>query len=379
MYIIGSTGDDINEYTLNTAWNVSTASFVQVFSVSAQAGAIPQKVEFSSDGTTMFVLSQTNNAVYQYNLSSAWDISTASYASVSYPVGTVTGETSSTGLAFADSGTKMYMIGTSTDRVWGFVLGTAWSLATTNAYYRSVAAQETTPRSVTLKPDGTEMYIFGGGLTVDQFSLSTGWSVQTASFLQSTSSLSAQTGSIGQKVQFKDDGTKMYVLSQTNNAIYQYSLSTAWDVSTVTYDSVSFSVSGQDTSTRGMFFGNGGTKLYTSGATGDDINEYTLSTAWNLSTASFVQNFSVASQDVDPAAVFIGNNGSTMYVVGGPTNTIYQYTLSTPWDISTASYANKNFSVAVYDDPLGIWFKDDGLSFYVVGFTNDIVWQFTIS
>ena len=32
---------------------------------------------------------------------------------------------------------------------------------------------------------------------------------------------------------------------------------------------------------------------------GDDVNEYTLSTAWNVSTASFVDSFSTKSEDGD--------------------------------------------------------------------------------
>jgi hypothetical protein len=69
-----------------------------------------------------------------------------------------------------------------------------------------------------------------------------------------------------------------------------------------------------------------------------------------------------------------------MYIVGGQNDTVYQYNLSTPWDVSTASYANKSFNVNVYETDLaGIWFKDDGTKFYVTGFTSDIVWEFTIS
>lgn len=372
MYIIGSSGDDVNEYALSGAWDISTASFTTNFSVSSQTGAVPVKVEFKDDGTKMYVLSDTNDTVFQYSLSSAWDISTASYDSVSYAVGSLTTtETTCTGLAFADSGTKMYIVGQVTDRVWGFVLDTAWNLATTKSYYKPGQAGA---RSVTFKPDGTEMYFIGSITAVGQYSLSTAWNVETASSTASSGNVFAQTGSITQKVQFKDDGTKMYVLSQTNRGVYQYGLSTAWDVSTATYDSVSFSVSGQDTSPRGMFFGDSGTKFYMSGASGEDINEYTLSTAWDLSTVSFVQNFSVASQTLDPAAVFIGNNGSTMYVVGS--STIYEYALSTPWNISTASYTNKSFP-ALYASPLGLWFKDDGLKFYLTG--SSLVFEYTIS
>jgi len=69
-----------------------------------------------------------------------------------------------------------------------------------------------------------------------------------------------------------------------------------------------------------------------------------------------------------------------MYIVGQSNNTIYQYTLSTPWDVSTASYANKSFSVVSYEATSNaIWFKDDGTRFYVTGGSSDIVWEFTIS
>jgi len=381
MYIIGTQGDDVNEYNLSSAWNVSTASFVQVFSVSAQTGTLPVKVQFKDDGTKMYVLSLTNLSVYQYSLSSAWDVSTASYDSVSYAVGTVTGDTTTYGLTLADSGTKMYIVGQTTDRVWGFVLGTAWNLATTNSYYRSVAAEETSPSSVTFKPDGTEMYILGStGDDVNQYSVSTAWQVDKASYVR-VFGVATQTGTTPTKVQFKDDGTKMYVLSNTNDAIYQYSLSTAWNISTATYDTVSFSVTSQEADPQGMFFGDSGTKLYVVGLTNDTVYQYTLSSAWDLSTASYAsKSFSVATQEVNPRGVFIGNNGLTMYITGSNTDTVFQYTLATPWDVSTASYANKSFVIDIYEPaPAGLWFKDDGLSFYVVGTTNDTVWQFTIS
>jgi DNA-binding beta-propeller fold protein YncE len=380
MYILGAQGLDVNEYDLGTAWNISTASYVQNFSVSTQAGAQPWKVEFKSDGVKMFISSDSNDAIYEYALSSAWNISTASYSSVSYSVGIITGE-APFGLAFADSGTKMYIVGQSVDRVQGFPLSTAWDLSTANSYYRSVEAQEANPQSVTFKPDGTEMYVLGAsGDDVNQYSVSTAWSVQSASYVR-VFSVSGQAGAIPAEVQFKDDGTKMYVLSNTNDAIYQYSLSTAWDISTATYDSVSFSVTSQEDSPRGMFFGDAGTKLYVVGLTSDTVFQYTLSTPWDLSTASYAsKSFSVASQETTPTAVFLGDNGSKMYIVGQSNNTIYQYTLSTPWDVSTASYANKSFSVVSYEATSNaIWFKDDGTRFYVTGGSSDIVWEFTIS
>jgi hypothetical protein len=53
------------------------------------------------------------------------------------------------------------------------------------------------------------------------------------------------------------------MVGATSDDIYQYSLSTAWDLSTASYDSVSLSVSGQDANMSGMCFNSDGTKIYT--------------------------------------------------------------------------------------------------------------------
>jgi len=63
-----------------------------------------------------------------------------------------------------------------------------------------------------------------------------------------------------------------------------------------------FSVAAQETNPSGMFFKPDGTKMYVIGFTGDDVNEYDLSTAWDITTASYLQNFSVAAQEqIHPA------------------------------------------------------------------------------
>ena len=78
MFIVGDTGNDVNEYTLTTAWDVSTASFVDSFSVNSQE-ATPQDIWFDSSGKTMFILGKAGDDVNVYKLTTAWDISTASF------------------------------------------------------------------------------------------------------------------------------------------------------------------------------------------------------------------------------------------------------------------------------------------------------------
>jgi DNA-binding beta-propeller fold protein YncE len=374
MYIIGSTGDDINEYNLSVAWDVSTASYVQAFSVLSETGTLPQKVEFNSDGTKMIVLSQTNNSLYEYNLSSAWDISTASYASISYGIGAIIGEGSCTGLTIANSGLNLYVIGQGRNTVLSAKLNTSYSLTNANTYYATSSVGDS--NTITFKPDGTEMYTLGtAGDAVAQSSVSTAWSVQTSS-LVGTFSVAAQTGTSPLKAAFKTDGTKMYVLSNTNDAIYQYSLSTAWDISTATYDSVSFSVGSQESQPFALFIDDTGEKLYVGGVTNFRTYEYALSTAWDLSTTSYTGRFSLA---VAPSigGIFIGDSGTRVYLVSPNNGAVKQFILSTPWDISTMTNTGVSFELPD-TGLLGIWFKDDGLTFYTVGPRN-LVFEITIS
>ena len=67
--------------------------------------------------------------------------------------------------------------------------------------------------------------------------------------------------------------------------------------------------------------------MYIVGNTGNDVNEYDLSTAWDISTAVYLQNFSVATEDVTPTGIFFNPDGSKMYVVGEAGDDINEYDL----------------------------------------------------
>ena len=75
-----------------------------------------------------------------------------------------------------------------------------------------------------------------------------------------------------------------------------------------------FFQSSEDTNPQGITFNNDGTKMYVVGNTGDDINEYSLATAFDVSTASYVQNFSVL--DGTPTGMAFNNDGTKMYIIG---------------------------------------------------------------
>ncbi len=378
MYVIGTIGDDVNEYDLSTAWDVSSASYLQNFSVSAQE-TIPTGIFFKPDGTKMYVIGNSGDDVNEYDLSTAWDVSTASYLQ-NFSVAAQ--ETVPSGVFFKPDGTKMYVIGNSGDDVNEYDLSTAWDVSTASYLQNfSVAAQEINPSGIFFKPDGTKMYVIGTtGDDVNEYDLSTAWDVTSASYLQNFSVAAQESGP--QSIFFKPDGTKMYVIGSIGDAVYSYTLSTAWDVSAASFDVPTegyFSVAAQETNPSGIFFKPDGTKMYVIGSTGDDVNEYDLSTAWDVSTASYLQNFSVAAQEITPQGIFFKPDGTKMYVIGNSGDDVNEYDLSTAWDVSTASYL-QNFSVAAQEiNPSGIFFKPDGTKMYVTGYTGDAVNEYDLS
>ena len=83
---------------------------------------------------------------------------------------------------------------------------------------------------------------------------------------------------------------KCISVGQYNDKILQYSLSTAFDISTANFVQ-DFSVSGQQTGPQAIIFNNDGTKMFTVCANDDEVNEYNLSTAFNVTSASYTRVF----------------------------------------------------------------------------------------
>jgi sugar lactone lactonase YvrE len=241
----------------------------------------------------------------------------------------------------------------------------------------SVTAEEATPTDLFFSPDGLKMYIIGtGGDDVNEYNLSTAWVVSSAVFAASFSVASQDSGPSG--LFFRADGTKMYMVGTGNDTVFQYTLSTPWSVATASYESISFSVASQDITPGAVLFRPNGLSMYVVGTTGDAVYQYTLSTAWNVSTATFLQSFSVSGQEASPNGMTFTGDGSRMFVTGSTGDDVNVYNLTTPWDISTSVFVNV-FSVSAQDTaPTGIYIKPDGTKMYIMGQTNDTVFQYTV-
>ena len=230
----------------------------------------------------------------------------------------LTEETGMNAIQFNDDGTKFFTSGYSGDDLNEYTLSTAYDLSTrtfVDSYDWSAKVGSLGAYGFDFKPDGTEVYTCEyGNSNVHQFTLSTAFDVSTASFTRTK-----DTGRDDYRhgIRFKPDGTKMYITGgayTTDDKPDQYTLSTAWDISTASYDSVSLDHSSQDDTPGDILFNSDGTKLYMLGSTGHTISEYTLSTAYQLSSASFSTETYIVNQM---------HNGMTFAPGGTTTNDNY--------------------------------------------------------
>ena len=420
MYVVGTVSDTVFQYSLSTAWDVSTASYDSVsLNVSSQ-DITPTDLIFSADGTKMYICGDANNSIFQYTLSTAWDLSTASYASISFS--TTSQVVQPEGIAFKSDGTVMFIADATTNTVYQYTLSTAWDVSSASYASKSfsVASQETnTVTGMDVTSDGTKMCIIGFGLdTIFEYDLSTAWDVSTASYNSVSLSVTAQEAApYGLRI---GNDEKVYIIGNANDTVYQYTASTTtyittfdcenanvfeteldvnttvvfsnppasgtpaatnYDIANASYDSKEASTASQEIVPTDLFLKPDGTILYVIGTNNDTVYQYTLSVANDISTALYAsKSFGVSTQDGTPQGLYFKSDGTKMYVVGATSDTVYQYSLSTAWDVSTASYDSKNAYIASQEtNPHGLEFKPDGTAMYVIGFTNDTVYQYTLS
>ena len=484
MFVIGGGGDDVNEYALSTAFDASTLTFVDATPISSQETA-PTGMAFSSDGTRMFVVGSDGDDVNEYALSAPFDASTRTFTDAT---SISSQETSPRGMAFSSDGAKMFVIGLSGDDVNEYALSTAFdasTLAFTDA--TSIRSQETAPTGMAFSSDGAKMFVLGdtgndvneyalssvypitvtsnppppptfasstldgasgvlaiafseaidaanvvpakihvresgnyaGGITLTAAELDTAadgstisfaltpshlaaiaglavpeltiepgavrntagslitgsFDASTAAFVDATSILSQDAFPTG--MAFSSDGRKMFVVGSIGDAINEYALSAAFDASTRTFTDAT-SISSQELSPRGMAFSSDGAKMFVIGIS-RNINEYALSAPFDASTLAFTDATSILSQDRFPTGMAFSSDGARMFVIGNDGDDVNEYALSTPFDASTLTFVDATSISSQETTPQGMAFSSDGAKMFVIGSNGDDVNEYALS
>ena len=311
-----------------------------------------------------FALAVTGAAV-----TSGYDLANASYDSVSF---SVAGQhTNPRSVWFRPDGTKMFMVGNNPDSVFQYSLSSGWDVSSTlyDSVSFGVGSQESSPQTIILSSDGSHFYILGYGSTVYQYDMSSAFDLSTAVY-SSKSLATGLTNATG--LTFSNDGTKLYATS-LSGVIQQFSMSTAWDVSSASSDSKSLDVSARGTNTTGIFLALDGTKVFTTNLTNDAIYEYNLATAYDISTGSYSSvSFSVAGQEANPWSFTFKTDGSKMYVIGNVADSVFQYTtgssapatITYPTSVDWPSGTAPDAPAVGETDVLVFYTEDGGTTYY---------------
>ena len=124
MFVIGSTGDDVNEYALSVPFNATTRTFVDATPVSEES--VPQDIAFSNDGTKMFVIGLVGDDVNEYALTTPFDASTRSFVDAT---SISDQELTPRDVEFSSDGSKMFVIGSAGDDVNEYALSSVYPIA----------------------------------------------------------------------------------------------------------------------------------------------------------------------------------------------------------------------------------------------------------
>ena len=238
MYItnrISDTNEDarVTQYTLTTPFDISTATDPVSTNLVGDGGSIPQMklphaIEFKPDGTRIFVTTNKDpTSVYQFKLTTPWDTTTLEFE-LRFTVD-ITGEDQVRALAFKPDGTRMFIGGMKIDVIREYILTTPFDLSDV-----SVGATST----VDLEDADDSM----------------------------------------RNIQFNSDGTQLYIAGDENNDMRMYSLSTPYDVTTLSSTFTTFDLGSRFSNMRGFIFAFNFTRLFVTDDTGatNTIFEYSV-------------------------------------------------------------------------------------------------------
>jgi len=274
---------------------------------------------------------------------------------------------------------------------------TAYNTNASSFYHTlDISSSVNTPEGLIFSKNGSRMYVpDNNDDKINQFKLTTAWDVSTA-VLEHTSAATGEGGTDHvEDLAFSSDGYKMYIIERDSDKILEYNLSIPWDISASSMSDANSDYTidnGITNNPEDIAFNSDGTKMYildNDGAfdateTGDQIFEYDLNPAWDVSEATIVTNghFTIAETNTSggaPDAFEFSTDGKLLFVVDpAGFDRLIKYRLTTPWDVSSAKNdAGTTNLVDIVrletqqDATKGLAFGDNGRKFYITGKGSD--------
>lgn len=190
-------------------------------------------------------------------------------------------------------------------------------------------------------------------------------------------------GSLGisgaNSIDFKIDGTKMYVSSRISAYVYEYNLSTAWDVSSISLvASKAFTTYSLDIG--GIKMGADGLSITVGSESYDAIKIYKLSTAWSIVTAttnSYYRTEDISTNTPNLWDLNFLDYGRKIVCADASNQQIDCYELSTPYDINSMSYTGSLNTSTTTPYPVGMGFNS-GTKMWLTGNNSGYIYEYNL-
>jgi hypothetical protein len=241
---------------------------------------------------------------------------------------------------------------------------------------KSVAAQTTDPKSFCFGNGGLKMYITEPTNTISEYTLSTAYDITTASYIaQYNAGGSAVTG-----IEISEDGTVVFWTQTSAAKIESLSLSVPFDITSASAGSNSGTYTGGIQTA--FITKSAGTKYFIVASATSQVTRYDMSTGWDPTTLNTTAHstLSVSSEVTTEDGIYVSDDGFKVFVLDSSDGEIHQYNLTTAFDLSTGSYSGLFFNVSSQDSSEeDIKFNSDLSTFWALGNVNDTIYEYNKS
>lgn len=408
MYLTGYGDDNVQQFSLSTPYKIGHASadsaYDGAYNVGADGHTAPYDIRWNNNGSKFFILETTADSIVEYSVSNAYDVTTGTVTEGTNFSISSSYESNPLAFGFNADGTKMYVVGNSSDKIHEWTLSTGFDLSSTVTYVSGTSLGISNPTHFDFSPDGTFMAIIDyDSDTLNGYTLSTGFDTSTISATQSID-LSTTEGGSSQTVnifnwfgvpmgcRFNGDGTTITIMDRYNNSYDKAAsvpLLIPYDVRGYCDGVLSKAGTGMDYPFA-VKLSPDGKRIYVLDASDDGIYQWSLHTPYAIGRGSSVAVYegfkNVGAQDTVPRGFDWTPDGKGLFVIGSGNKNLYFYQVETPFDITgTLTYKNK-YTVSHFESaPYAIRVvnchnrNDGGYKLQLLGTGSDDIFEFDIN
>ena len=388
----------IQKYTLDNNYDFTE---VRVSATTACAGGMthyPIQLEFNPDGSKVFFIggedenisagwaSGTNKIITQYDLTEdKYDLENQSVKPTSWFDNNYRNEFDTCCIRFVPDGSKYFIFGGTLGTIQGFTASVNGEIRDDDAIITAnvldvsgqiAAGANRTFNKFRFVDNGYKIFISDySGATMFRYDMTTAYDLNTASYVGSTSIFSTISD-----FHINSDGTKMMYMNNAGR-LNIINMSTAYDLTS--FGSVTQSLDFTSTTympgyqLRDMQWSSDGNYLFAADDQANKIQRFDASEAWNIkSLYQYIDNMQGTSTKADKyrasSSVVAGGNslygialkpdGTKLYVTEKDNENLVEVSMTTAYDLSTATQSYSYTTGAAYYNPefIRVFEKEDG-------------------